>query len=161
MTDGTGLPFKLVVDKHKHLNVHYLETLRINIAVENLDPKATAVIDSLALRFQSRSSPGTVKADPRTTVVHPSVALEIAPGKLDYCTIEVRPNLLFLKFTNVFDVTVGYRLSGNIGKLHSFIEEGGFVLVEPAPPLFGKVFISYKEPEDRPFADLLFEFAKD
>jgi TIR domain-containing protein len=161
MTDEAGPPIKLIVDRHKNLNVHYLESLGINIAVENLDPKATVVIDSLALRFQSRSSPGSVNADPHTTVVHPGGALSIPPAKLGYCTVQVCPNLLFLKYTNVFDVAVSYRLSENIAELHSVIGEGWFVLVEPAPQLFGKVFISYKEPEDRALADGLFEFAKD
>ncbi len=161
MTDGAAYPIKLLVDKTKRLSVHYLGNLGINIAVENQNPKATVVIDSLALRFQSRSSAGSVTADPHTMIVHPGGALSIPPAKLDYCTVQVCPNLLFLKYTNVFDVAVSYRLSDNIGELQSFITEGWFVLIEPTPQLFGKVFISYKEPEDRPLAELLFEFTRD
>ena len=161
MTDGTASKIKVIVDKSQSLNAHYLERISISIAVENQHPKTAVIIDSLALRFQSRSSPGSSTADPQTTVVHPSGALSIPPLKLDYCTVAVSPNLLFLKYTNVFDVAVSYRLSENIEDLQSLIAEGWFVLVEPAPKLFGGVFISYKEPEDRPLADLLFEFCKD
>jgi hypothetical protein len=154
-------PIKLVVDKEKPLRVHYLNTLAINIAVQNEDPSVGVVIDSLALRFQSRSKASSVTADPHTMVVHPGGALQIAPAKLDYCTVHICPNLLFLRYTNVFDIAVSYRLSNSIGELRSFITEGWYVLIEPAPQLFGKVFISYKEPEDRILAELLLEFSRD
>jgi len=96
-------------------------------------------------------------------VVYPIEALSIPPLlKLAYRTVEVRPSLHCLTYTNYFDVVVGYRVCGKtIGDLESFIGEGWFAIVKPAPQLFGKVFISYKEPEDRSLADRLFQFAKD
>lgn len=163
MTDGIADPIKLVFDKREFLIVHYLGVLNINIGVENQDPEATLLIESLALRFHSRRSTlHDENADPHTTVVHPGPALSIAPGKLDYCTVQVRPNLLFLRHTNYFDVATTYRLCAErVGELQSFIGKGWFVLVRPAPQMFGKAFISYKEPEDQGLANLLFEFASD
>jgi hypothetical protein len=121
------------------------------------------VIESLALRFQSRRSiVGSNSADPYTTVVHPGAALSILPAKLGYCSVQIYPNLLFLPHTNYFDVAITYRLcTEKIGALQSFIGQGWFVLIKPAPQIFGKAFISYKEPEDRNLSELLFEFAKD
>jgi TIR domain len=161
MTSALTHPIKVVVDREKPLRANYLNKLTINIALENQDPSVGVVIDSLALRFQSRSKASSVTADPRTMVVHPGGALQIPPTKLNYCTVDVWPNLLFLKYTNVFDIAVSYRLSNSISQLRSFITEGWYVLIEPAPQLFGSVFISYKEPEDRVLAELLFEFTKD
>jgi TIR domain len=163
MTDGTEPPIKLIVNKRGGLSVHYLEQIPISIGIENRHPAGTMVIESFALRFQSRrSKPEDINADPHTTVVYPGGVLSISPMKLDYCTIQVRPNLLFFGPTNVFDIAVSYRLCGErIGELQSFIGEGWFVLIRPAPQLFGKVFISYKEPQDRVLADLLFGFAAD
>jgi hypothetical protein len=126
-------------------------------------PSATLVIDSLAFRFQSRRSrPDPDNANPYTTVLHPVEGLSVPPLKLAYRTIEVRPILHCLTYTNFFDVVVSYRLCTEIvGEMQSFIGEGWFAIIKPAPQLFGRVFISYKEPEDRSLADLLFQFAKD
>jgi hypothetical protein len=163
MTDGLASPIKLVVDKHELLNVHYLESLAVSIGVQNQDQDATMVVESLALRFKSRRpSLGGDSADPYATVIYPGQPLAIPPGKLGSCTIQVIPNLVFLRYTNYFDVAVTYRLHNEtLGKRRSFIGEGWFAIINPAPQLFGKVFISYKEPEDRIFADLLFDLAKD
>lgn len=161
MNDAENELIKLTVDKANPANVNYLQTVSLTIAIENAGNSATLVIDSLALRFQSRSSPGSSVADPHTTIVHPGAALSIAPNKLDYCAVHVRPNLLFLKYTNVFDVAISYRLSPNFVELNSFIGLGSYLVVNPAPQLFGQVFISYKEPEDRALADLLHELARD
>jgi hypothetical protein len=161
MSEDTSKVIKLTLDKSKQLNTHYLESLDISVGLENRYPNATLIIDSLALRFQSRSSPGKSEADPQTTIIHPGGAREILPTKLDYYTIRVCPHLLFLKYTNVFDVAVGYRFSESVEVLQSFIGNGGFVLIQPAPQLFGRVFVSYKEPEDRALANLLYEFATD
>ena len=163
MTDAASPPIKLVIDKREHLIVHYLESLGISIGIENPNPSATLVINSLALRFQSRRSrPDPDNADPYTTVLHPVEGLSVPPLKLAYRTIEVRPTLHCLTYTNFFDVVVSYRLCTEIvGEVQSFIGEGWFAIIKPAPQLFGRVFISYKEPEDRSLADLLFQFAKD
>src|SRR5205823_5830404 len=99
MTDGARPVIRLVVER-RHLNLHYLETLGVNIGVENQDRRATMVVESLALRFQSRRSrPDNAKADPHTIVIYPGRALSIPPVKLDYCTVPVLPNLHFLKYT--------------------------------------------------------------
>jgi hypothetical protein len=161
MNDAERELIRLTIDKANPAKVNYLQTVSLTIAVENIGTSATVVIDSLALRFQSRSSPGSSVADPHTTVVHPGGALSVAPSKLDYCTVQVRPNLLFLKYTNVFDVAISYRLSPNFVDLNSFIGLGSYLVVNAAPQLFGQVFISYKEPEDRNLANLLYDFARD
>jgi TIR domain len=163
MTDTVGPDIKVVVDKSAHLSVHYLEPIRISIGIENLSSTATLVIDSISLRFQSRRArPDPTTADPYTTVLRPIEALSMSPRTLAYRTIEVRPSLHCLTYTNYFDVVVGYRVcAGAIGEPQSFIGEGWFAIVNPAPQLFGKVFISYKEPEDRSLADLLLQFARD
>ncbi|SRR6266436_1265069 len=163
MTDTTNPYVRVVVDKRVHLNVHYLESIGISIGIENLNPTGALLIDSISLRFQSRRPrPDPDNADPYTTVVHPVDALSIPPLKLAYRTIEVRPSLYCSPYTNNFDVIVGYRVCTEaIGEVQSCINEGWFAIVKPAPQLFGKVFISYKEPEDRNLADLLFQFAKD
>lgn len=89
-------------------------------------------------------------------------ALSVPPGQLDHLTVPVRPTLLFFGPTNAFDVAIGYRLCAeNVGKLKSFMGEGWCLFIQPAPQLFGKVFISYKEPEDRRLAELLMKFSRD
>jgi len=163
MTDGAGPSIKLVMDKREYQNMRYLEKLRISVGIQNNDPRAEIVIDSLAPRFQSRRSRlDRDIADPYTTVFYSGEVLSIPPSTLAYCTVDVRPNLHFLAYTNFFDIVVSYRLcSEKIGKLRSFIGEGWYAIINPAPQLFGKVFISYKEFEDRSLADLVFQFAKD
>jgi len=162
MTDELAHPIKLVFDRREFLKVDYLGTLDINIGIENQHAVATLVIESLALRFQSRRPISGGDADPHTTVLYPGSPISISPGKLGYCTVAVRPSLLFVPYTNLFDVAIAYRLhTDTISELQSFIGQGWFVLIRPAPRLFGRIFISYKEPEDRNLADLLFNFAKD
>lgn len=162
MTDELAHPLKLVFDRREFLKVDYLGTLDISIGIENQHPVATLVIESLALRFQSRRPVSGGDADPRTTVLYSGSPISISPTRLGYCTVTVRPSLLFAPNTNSFDVAIAYRLhTETIGELQSFIGQGWFLLIRPAPRLFGKVFVSYKEPEDRNLADLLFNFAKD
>ena len=164
MTDDLAPPVKLIIEKREFLRVHYLASIGITIGVKNLHSKATIMVESFALRFQSKRRPIALKdnADPYTTVVYTGDPIVVPPGGLGYATIEVRPNLVFLRYTNTFDVAVTYRLQAErLGRQRSFIDEGWFVIVNPAPQLFGRIFISYKEPEDRRFADLLFELTKD
>lgn len=156
-------PISLSFDKSEPLSVDYLSSLDIGIGVRNEQSEATMVIESLALRFQSRrqGADGT-KADPHATVVYTGDILAIPPKKLTYCTVKVRPSLLFLANSNLFDVAITYRLDAEkTGDRREFAGDGWYIVVRPAPQLFGKVFVSYKEPEDRRLADRIFQFAKD
>lgn len=154
---------RFIVDKSKPLDVDYLHPINVKIGIENTDPAAHLVVESLALRFQSRRPNWPQdKPDPFTTVVYPEGAISIPPAKADYCTIPVTPNLNFFGVTNEFEIAVTYRLFRNkISKSRPFTGEGWFILIHPAPRLFGKTFISYKEPEDRSLANQLFQFATD
>jgi hypothetical protein len=163
MSKRTDHPIKVLFEKHTYLNVHYLEPIDVTIGIQNEDPTASLVVESLALRFQSRQSePNETKADPNTTVVYPGSALSIAPVQLAHLTVQVRPSLLFFGPTNAFDVVISYRLyAENAGKPRSFMAQGWCLFIQSAPKLYGKVFISYKEPEDRSLAELLFKFSLD
>jgi hypothetical protein len=163
MSKRTEHPIGVAFEKSAYLDVHYLESLPVTVGIENKHPTAILVVESLALRFQSRRSvPNETKADPNTTVLYTGKALSIRPKHLDHLTVEVRPTLLFFGPTNAFDVSIGYRLyAEKVGKLKSFIGEGRFLFIQPAPQMYGKVFISYKEPEDRKLADLLLKFSRD
>jgi hypothetical protein len=163
MSEAADPVLKLVLDKGKHVIVDYLQTIPVSIGIENPHPTAAMAVESLTLRFQSRGPlPAGVDSDPNTTIIHPDAVLAIPPRTLGYLTVQVRPNLLFQRSTNYYYVVVGYRLNTDkIGKLEFWTGEGGFVIIKSAPQMFGKTFISYKEPEDRALAELLFEFAKD
>jgi hypothetical protein len=164
MTNEVCDPVKIVMDKREYETMCYLKPLDVSVGIENRDPKAEMVISSLALCFQSRRLRSNGESpDPYTTAVYSGGAVSIPPLRLSYCTVKMRPTLHFLADSNFFRVVVSYRLRAEkIGELRSFIsEEVGYTIVKRAPQLFGKVFISYKEPEDRSLADSLFKFAGD
>lgn len=163
MTNPTSAPLQFIVDRSRFLRIHYLETVNLDLGIQSKHTSATLVIDSLALRFASRrGSPTTLKVQPETNVIFPGGPISVEPMKKTHCTIPIRPNLLFLKGSNYFEVAATYREAGiRIGTPESLVDQVSFAIIDPAPCFFGQVFISYKEPEDRSLADRLFEFAHD
>jgi hypothetical protein len=67
-------------------------------------------------------------------------------------------------YTNVFDVQVSYhrQVRNRLSKLLMEAKprgESSFLIIRPAPSVFGNIFISYKEPEDRELAIVFYNLA--
>jgi TIR domain len=138
--------------------VDFLSNISLPIQITN-QSSFIVVVETIALQFQSDYR--VPRSD--VTVEENCHGFSIEPSNLGYRYVRVVPNLIFRPFTNVFDVKVCYRrsLKSRLSKeLNHEKHEVAYLIVNPAPPIFGEVFISYKDPEDYYLAKQLHELAK-
>ncbi len=88
---------------------------------------------------------------------------QIPSGQLDYRKLLFVPRLLWRPYTHAFETVVTYsRIDGDGVPCADTRAEGptSYVVVKYPPLMYGEMFISYKDPEDRELADALQEHAK-
>lgn len=138
--------------------IDFLRSVYLPVGVKNNSKFDTALIEKLALCFRSEAG----KPTSQTTVVQQVSDFRIPPSRLDYAHVCFVPNLHFLTGTNQFDVsaTIRWEHKKGLGAATTLVSPPPYpyIVIHEAPPLFGRAFISYKEPEDRQLADLLFAF---
>jgi hypothetical protein len=140
-------------------NVNYLKSVHIPVQIINASSRSV-MIESVSFRFQTDLQ--VAAAD--LTIEHECQGLVIQPGRMEYLTVKVVPHLVFRAYTNVFDVHVGYRRQERHRLSKRFVEakprgESSFLIIHAAPSIFGNIFISYKEPEDRGLATMFYNLA--
>jgi hypothetical protein len=136
----------------------YLKAVNLSIQLVNGFTRPI-LIESIALRFQSDLKLTATDL----TVDHPCEGVTIQPDHMVYENVTVTPALFYKRNTNVFDVTVTYRRQRKRALSKSFKQlqrEVSSLIIRAAPNIYGNIFISYKEPEDRDLADQFFAFAE-
>lgn len=138
-------------------NVDYLGQITIPVGLNNSEP-LPLLVERVRLSFQSDFA----RSDPRTTIEVNFTDFVVPPFLLEYRNIRVIPSLLFLPNTNEFAIEVVYRLedSGKLTDQFTTAHAGSYIMVSPAAALFGNLFISFREPQDRPLADDMEKLAK-
>jgi hypothetical protein len=108
------------------------------------------LVESVTLRFQTDQ--GSADYFLKTDVGH-----EIVPLGIYNTTISVVPTPQFLPNTNEFDILVRYRKVNNgvLGDPMTTISPGRYLIVRSCSQKLGQIFVSFKQPEDRPLARLL------
>lgn len=108
------------------------------------------LIESVTFRFQTDK--GYADYFLKTDVGH-----EMVPRGVYNTTISVIPTPQFLPNTNEFDILVRYKKVNNgvLGDPMSTISPGRYLIVKPFNHKLGQLFVSFKQPEDRPLARLL------
>src|ERR1051326_730540 len=151
---------KLAISVPPPLNpdVDFLGKVRVPVQLTNRS-RHRILVERITLQFQSnyRVPPEELQ------ITHNCQACALEPGELAYDNVAVIPKLMFLPYTNVFDVEVTYRYEtkGQVSKSNSEKRKDvSYLIIQPAPAIFGDLFISYKDPEDLELAEDLFNLAK-
>ena len=117
-------------------------------------------IESISLFFKP-----IVGADGADVIVkHSYDDFSIDLNRQGYRYVRVVPSLLFRPYTNDFEMKISYRRkkgpswSRLLTKRYQQLDF--YLIINPAPPGFGNIFISYKHEEDLALADLVRELAR-
>lgn len=140
--------------------VDYLKSIYLSVQIINGCARPV-LVESIALRFQTNL---TVPA-PDLTIRHDCHGVMVEPERMEYLNVKVTPGLVYRPYTNVFDVTVTYRRQEKTRRGARRTQskpsgESSYLIIRPAPRIFGNLFISYKEPEDLDLAKLFFALAE-
>lgn len=113
------------------------------------------VIESVTLRFQTDA--GMSDFYHKTDIGH-----EINPNGLYSKMLKVTSTPEFLTNTNVFSALIRYRrVPGGVpGDQMSAMSPGRYVIIRPASQKIGRLFVSFKQPEDGALARLLKKVAE-
>lgn len=145
----------VVIPPGQQNNVAYYDRLERVLLITNLT-SGTILIERVNLRFQSDSERSS------ELVAHPC-SIELAPNASTQLTIPIVPNAQFRPYTNSFDIMVWLRthaasgFSDTISELHH--PPAYIVVGEPRQDL-GRVFISFKQPQDRELKNTMSEVAR-
>lgn len=130
-------------------DVEYFEEISIPLTITS-ECAVSLVVESVTLKFQTDSGMAdySEKHD---------IAKEVAPSGLLATNILVCPTLEFLNSTNSFHVMVRYKRIENGMPADQTVAKspGTFLLVKHCSQKLGQIFISFKQPEDRPLARIL------
>jgi len=134
--------------------VEYFSEITIPVLLTSTTPDRLFV-ESLVLRFQSDARQGSVFEEKHC-------GWELGPGEVREEQVIARPQPLHLENTNTFDVLVRYRILGMKGLSREYSEKhsGSYIIVRSASQAFGKIFISFKQPEDIGLAQILERMAR-
>jgi hypothetical protein len=137
--------------------VDYLKTQAIPVGIRST---TRIILEDLLLTFQ----PSFPIPRDLVAVRYRCSGCEVAANALEYFQIAVTPSLLFLPYTNYFDVAAVYRRPE--GRRRSSLYEATSLhasyLVVGQPPIFqpAQVFVSFKDPEDLELASLVGELLR-
>lgn len=136
----------------------FLKPVSVPVQIVN-DHSRPVLIQSIALQFQSDMKVSAAEL----TIEQNCEGLAIESGRMGYQNVTVTPHLYFRQYTNVFQVVVSYRRQNKRGlgnRLKQSQRDLSHLVVQPAPNIYGNIFISYKEPENRALAELLLALGK-
>ncbi len=139
-----------------HLEVEYFRSIPILISITN-NSNHPILVESITLRLQT-------DADFADVYIEENDSSLIEQGLVKEFQIKITPTPEFLANTNQFGVSVLYRKSENqkLGLQYSQRLEPPFpfIIIKPTKEILGKLFISFKQPEDIILAELLERLAK-
>jgi hypothetical protein len=139
------LRLSVVIPPGQPADVDYYSVLKRVILITNIT-KSRVLLDRILLRFQSDSEQASI-------VVTHICSVELAPNDSIEQTIAIVPTAQFLPNTNTFDVVVWFKVASKTG-LGSLMSEAhqpeplAYIVVSDPKTVLGRVFISFKEPED-------------
>jgi hypothetical protein len=154
---ASSAPSKLIVEVSSSsptLRTEYFQTKAIGLKVTNTSAQ-TILIKSATLKFQ----PDTGAAP---NYVDKECAIRLLSNRSATITVDVTPTPLYREATNEFEVglkchfEVGGRLTDSFVERHP----GFYVIINTPAPTLGKVFISFKQPEDQRLANILERYAR-
>src|SRR6266536_1538566 len=139
----------------KSAEVEYYETTSVTVLRTN-NPPTLILVEQVILRFQSDASASS-------EFVEQICGRELGPKELHEQTIAVCPTPVFLANTNMFDVMVKFRpiergtVRDQLSEIHPRL---AYLIVRESTKLCGKLFVSFKQPEDLPLARQMEKFAR-
>jgi len=143
------------------VNVDYLQEVSVPVSISN-KANVPILIESIALQFNANEF-ATNQEEAR--VIHKCEGGGLKPRGSNYWNVRVKPDLFFEFATNCYSISVTYRREeqGRLGDsvtVHKPAGIGNFLIIKRPPTVFGKVFISYKDDEDKKLANLLLTLAR-
>ena len=139
----------------KSAEIEYYETTSVTVLITNSSP-TPILVEQVILRFQSDAAASS-------EFVEQNCGRELGPKELHEQEIAVCPTPVFLANTNMFDVMVKFRpiQSGTVqGQLSEVHPRLAYLIIRESTKPCGKLFISFKQPEDLPLARQLEKFAR-
>jgi adenylate kinase family enzyme len=155
MSNGKPKIFAVSVATPPGAAVEYYEEINLSVFVTNKHSKAV-IVDSVTVRFQSDHSTASEYVDK-------ACGIEIQPDDVGEVLITVRPEPQYLRGSNYFDVRVDYRYKVRDSSWHQDSEihkNVQYILIGESKTKLGQAFISFKQPETLPLANLLKRFAE-
>ena len=145
----------VVIPPGQQNDVAYYDRLDRVLLITNLT-SGPILIERVNLRFQSDSERGSELVSHRCSV-------ELAANASTQLTIPIVPNAQFLPYTNTFDTVVWLRTHTASG-FSDTIEEPhhppAYIVVGWPRQDLGRVFISFKQPQDRELKNTMAEVAR-
>ena len=134
--------------------VEYYQKATVSVSITSSAPYPL-LIEQLILRFQSDANVAAI-------YVEQQCGWELAPGELREQLVSVYPIPVYLANTNVFDVMIRFRSceTGVVGQQNSEIHRGSYLIIKHSRQPCGKLFISFKQPDDLALARLMEKFAR-
>jgi len=135
--------------------IQYYESTSVSVLITNNAP-TPILVEEVILRFQS-------DAFVASEFVGQDCGWELAPKELHEQKVAVCPTPIYLANTNMFDVMVKFRpIDGGIlqGQLSEIHHRSSYLIIRESRDSCGKLFISFKQPEDLSLARLLEKFAR-
>jgi hypothetical protein len=135
------------------VEVRYYETTSLSVLITNNAPSAI-LVEQVVLRFQSD---GNAKV-----YVDQPCGWELQRKRLHEQSVAVCPTPIYLGNTNMFDVMVRFRLieKGVPQAQRSEVHHGSYLIIREAARNCGKLFISFKQPEDLTLARTMEKLAR-
>jgi hypothetical protein len=135
--------------------VEYYDTIEIGLIITNRTA-TRQLLELVTLQFNAQGAGST------PPYVDLRCGIEIAPGKTGEVTVAVTPDCLYFGTTNMFSVMLRYRPieADQVGAQKTDVhKDRSFILVHPSTTNLGRLFISFKQPEDLERATLLAQLA--
>jgi hypothetical protein len=139
----------------KLTEVRYYDSTSVSLLITNNAP-TPLLVEQVILRFQSDASVAS-------EFVEQNCGWELGVKELHDQQVTVSPTPIYLANTNMFDVMVKFRpidrgvLQGQLSEIH---HRSSYLIIREAESQCGKLFISFKQPEDLTLARLLEKFAR-
>jgi hypothetical protein len=136
-------------------SVEYFQKKSVSVLLSNSWPE-TLLVERLTLRFHSDANPGSI-------YVEHACNWQLKQDELREQVVLTSPTPIYLANTNMFDVMVTYRVfegaawSRPTSEIHWDVS---YLIIVNSALQLGQVFISFKQPEDLPLAQLLERFAR-
>ncbi len=123
--------------------VEYYAALKRVVLITNVT-QSRILLERILLRFQSDS-------EERSVVVPHDCGVDLAPNQGTEQSVLIVPTAEFLQHTNTFDVVAWFRVTSASGFDEPMSEPHkppAYILVSDPKPTLGRLFISFKQPED-------------
>jgi hypothetical protein len=139
----------------RDVSVEYYKTIERTIGLTNLSPDVPLLIEEVATYCPADAADVSL-------MTRVKCGFELEPNQGKDVTISITPNALYKESTNLLDVRVKFRVHGTtISETKERTVRGSMsIIVDEPKESLGKIFISFKQDEDRSLARTLAKIAK-